>query len=78
MSTSNSIPYREGDKSKGICAQCEGIVDITFMAACDVINCVWESLELVSVCDNCGMIVGIPHQSISMIKEQDATDNSIS
>lgn len=62
--------YVEGEKSRAICSCCEGIVETTF-ARRDVpfSDGQGEAKDiLVSVCDKCGAIVGIPAQSTPSIK----------
>jgi hypothetical protein len=44
--------FNEGDKSKAICPECEMVVETTFK---------YVDTMLVSVCDICGEVVGIPH-----------------
>ena len=47
--------FQEGSKSKAICPECQEIVNTTFAYNDDKL--------LVGVCDQCGDIVSIPHQS---------------
>lgn len=62
--------YQESDKSRAICSHCEGLVQTTFTRrnvpfddGVGEVNGV-----LVSVCDVCDQVVGVPAQSIPAIK----------
>lgn len=60
--------YKENDKSKAVCENCNGIVNTTFQYA----NFKHEKLIIPDIlqgfCDKCGASVSIPHQSTFKIK----------
>lgn len=61
----NKHTYVEGDKSSGICETCKKKVSTYFKK---------HTLQnipdvLVSICQECGNVVGIPAQSIKMLKK---------
>ncbi len=62
--------FRAGEKSKGVCEQCTGIVDATFhyrdVPFSDGSGVVKDILAL--VCDTCDEVIAIPAQSTPAIK----------
>lgn len=62
--------FKVGDKSKAICQDCKSLVDTTFKLR-DVPFSDGSGVVkniLTGVCDQCGRIVSIPHQSTTTIK----------
>ena len=63
--------YREGDKSAGICETCKCRVSTT-MTYRDYRPTGWDVAVpdvMVASCDQCGAVVGVPHQSMAKINE---------
>ena len=63
--------YRSGDRSAGICEHCQARVNIR-MEYRDYTPSGWGVTVpdvLVAVCERCGEVVGIPHQSTPRINE---------
>lgn len=67
----NIVVKKEGDKSKGICENCKGVVETTFKYR-DVPfsddSGVVKNL-LANVCDTCDEVVSIPAQETPKIKD---------
>jgi hypothetical protein len=57
------MKFKEGDKSKGICAQCTNVVSTT-MKFSDVVLLGVKTNLLISSCDVCGNLVAIPNQNL--------------
>jgi hypothetical protein len=63
--------YQDGDRSAGICETCRSRVT-TRMTYRDYTPTGWDVTVpdvLVAVCDRCGEVVGVPHQSTPKINE---------
>jgi len=63
--------FKEGDKSKGMCEHCKKLVPTTLKNGqyhIPKLNITIFNL-LMDYCDNCGKLVGIPHQSTPKIRE---------
>lgn len=62
------MPYKKGDKSKGVCYNCETIVDTTFRKG----SLKYEGIIIPNIlqgyCDKCGNSISIPHQSSEDIR----------
>lgn len=60
---------KSGDKSKALCHKCECVVETTFMkrdVALSDNSAIAENL-LVAVCNTCGAVVALPHQSSKQV-----------
>lgn len=66
-----SGPYRENQKSKGICETCGCLTTTTMTIMNYVDTCSGKVAQnvLLSICDKCGDVVGIPAQSLPSIIE---------
>lgn len=64
-------PYKVGDKSKAICNRCRKIVPATMRLGNYRISRKKVMIPniLLMYCDNCGKLVGIPHQSTPKIRD---------
>jgi hypothetical protein len=64
-------PYKVGDKSRAICSRCRKIVPTTMRLGEYRIpkKRVVVPNVLLMYCDNCGKLVGIPHQSTPAIRD---------
>lgn len=62
--------YYEGDKSRAICSNCEGLIQTTFFRRNVPFGDGIGEVKgvLVSVCDVCDQVVGVSAQSIPAIK----------
>jgi len=62
---------KSGDKSKAICNDCERLVSTTFQFRDIPFSDTGEVVKniLTGVCDECGRVVSIPHQSTKDIKK---------
>ena len=68
--------YQEGDKSKAVCHACKGLRPTTFKMR-DVL-CLGTTVHILAgVCDGCGKVSAIPHQSTPAIKEAIAQRNKV-
>lgn len=61
---------RDGSKGKAMCANCRGVVPITFEFMTVGSSKGFSQVPMLAgVCNNCWMIVSIPHQSVVQIKK---------
>lgn len=68
-------PYREGMATKAICPTCKKVVAATFAlrdvplsSLCSDVQEGYVTDILVSCCDVCGEVVGIPQQSVEAVQ----------
>lgn len=63
--------HKRGEKSKAMCGSCEGVRSTTFQARTVPFRHREGSVSelLVSVCDDCDTVVGIPQQSVPRISK---------
>jgi RNase P subunit RPR2 len=63
--------YREGEKSRGFCSNCDQVVQTTFQIRDLAVRSPKTTVKnlLVAVCSICDVTVAIPQQSVPKIKE---------
>jgi len=63
--------YNIGDASKALCGECGKIVPTSFQLRDVPLSDKSKVVKdvLVSVCDNCGQICGLPQQSLSLVQD---------
>ena len=59
--------YKEGEKSKGVCEKCSGVVDTTFVRRDYIFEGKTIKNVLQSVCDKCDTTIAIPHQEMKRV-----------
>ena len=67
------MTYKTGEKSKALCWVCDSLQVTTFINRPFPLES--SVVILVSVCDSCDNVVGIPHQSIHILNKQQRDAN---